>query len=128
MQNLSPANIKKIIVETLEDNKATDVVALNIKHLTDIADYMIVCTGNSTTHVKALTDKIREKLLPSRIKPIGIEGSKSNEWMLVDFGNIIVHIMLKQEREFYNLEKLWGISKFSKKDADKSSDTPKENN
>ena len=115
MQKLSPANIKKIIVATLKEHKATDVSALNIKKLTDIADYMIIGTANSTTHVKTLIEKTCAKLSPMRLKPIGVEGAETREWMLADFGNIIVHIMIERVRKFYNLEKLWGITKVTKK-------------
>jgi ribosome-associated protein len=103
----TPAAIKKMIVATLDDNKANDIVALDIKKLTDIADYMIICSGNSTTHNKALTEKVVSKLISEGIKTIGVEGHENREWYLVDIGDIIVHIMLPQTREFYSLEKLW---------------------
>ena len=115
MQTRSPANIKKIIVATLKEHKAIGILALNIKKLTDIADYMIIGTANSSTHVKTLIEKTCGKLAPMHIKPIGIEGADTREWMLADFGNIIVHIMIERVRKFYNLEKLWGIPKTAKK-------------
>lgn len=111
MPKLTPAGLKKLIIQTLKYNKATDILALDIKKLTDIADYMIICTANSTPHVKTLIKKIHEKLLPLQIKPIGVEGENTYEWMLTDFGSVIVHIMLKEAREFYNLEKLWYLGK-----------------
>ena len=111
MKKLTPATIKTTIVKLLKDNKATDVQALKINKLTDIADYMIIATANSTTHVKALADKTRRELTSMNIKPIGIEGENTREWMLIDFGDVIVHVMLKQVREFYALEKLWGLDK-----------------
>lgn len=110
---ITPAQIKKLIVDTLKDHKAVDVLAINIKPLTDIADYMIIGTANSTVHAKTLSDKTREKLASIHIKPIGIEGADTREWMLVDCGHIIVHIMLGHVRKFYDLEKLWGGNKNS---------------
>jgi len=110
-KNTTSAQMKKIIVDTLKDYKAVDVLALNIKTITDIADYMIIGTANSTVHVKTLIEKTREKLASINIKPIGIEGAEAREWMLIDFGDVIVHIMLENIRNFYALEKLWNISK-----------------
>ena len=111
MKKPTTATIKKIIIETLDESKTLDIQALDITKLTDIADYMIIATANSTVHVKALVDKVSEKLKSSGIKPIGTEGENTKEWMLIDFGDVIVHIMIKNIREFYNLEKLWEFEK-----------------
>jgi ribosome-associated protein len=113
-KKLTAAGLKTIITKTLKDHKAIDVLALNIKKLTDMADYMIICTANSTTHVKTLIEKIRAELALLHIKPIGIEGENTREWMLADFGHVIVHVMLKPIREFYSLEKLWGLKEVKK--------------
>lgn len=110
-EKITAAKIKKTIIDTLKDHKAIDVLALNIKAITDIADYMIVCTANSTIHVKTLVEKVREKLATIHIKPIGIEGEGVREWMLIDFGDVIVHVMLEPIRKFYKLEKLWDVTK-----------------
>lgn len=114
MKKITSAGLKDIINKTLKHNKAIDIAAINIKKLTDISDYMIICTANSTTHVKTLIEKLCQQLAIGHIKPIGIEGEGNREWMLVDFGNIIVHVMLKSIREYYNLEKLWGLAKIGK--------------
>lgn len=110
-EKITSAKIKKTIVDTLKDHKAIDILALNIKTITDIADYMIVCTANSTVHAKTLIEKTREKLAAVHIKPIGIEGEDVREWMLIDFGDVIVHVMLENIRKFYALEKLWDVTK-----------------
>ncbi|MEI8055052.1 MAG: ribosome silencing factor [bacterium] len=110
-KKITAAGLKNIAIKTLKENKAIDVLAINIKKLTDIADYMVICTANSTTHVKSLIEKIRAQLALENIKPIGIEGENTREWMLADFGCVIVHVMLKPIREFYSLEKLWGLDK-----------------
>ncbi len=108
-KTITSAQIKKMIVDTLKEHKALNISALNIKTITDIADYMVVCTANSTVHVKTLIEKIREKIATVQIKPIGVEGEEVREWMLIDFGDVIVHVMLETVRKFYALEKLWDI-------------------
>jgi len=75
--------------------------------LTQIADYFVICTGESTTQVKAIEEQIEEKLEHSGIKPRGIEGLKNSVWILMDYGDIIVHIFEEQTRAFYELDKLW---------------------
>ena len=110
-KTLTPAKIKDAVVKTLKEYKAIDIKALNIKHLTDIADYMIITTANSTVHAKTLSDKAMKELRSLKIRAIGSEGEKSKEWMLVDFGDVILHIMLGPTRELYDLEKLWDITK-----------------
>jgi ribosome-associated protein len=106
-EKITAANLKNKIVKTLRDNKAADILAMNVKKFTDIADYIVICTANSTTHAKALTEHVRSQLILENISPISIEGENTREWMLVDYGNVITHIMLKSTREFYNLETLW---------------------
>ena len=111
----TPAALKTTIVKVLKDNKAIDVTALNIKKLTDIADYMVICTANSTTHAKTLIEKGREKLAEINIRPLSIEGADTREWMIADFNDVVVHVMLEPVREFYALEKLWGLNKLTRK-------------
>jgi ribosome-associated protein len=101
--------IKKLLVDTLEDHKAQSIITIDTRKLTDVADYLIIASGNSTTHVKALADKIREALRLHHIKLLGSEGEETREWVLIDIGHVIVHIMLPKTREFYSLEKLWQI-------------------
>jgi len=115
MKKLTAAGIKNLVVKTLKEHKANDVVALNIKELTDIADYMVICTANSTTHVKALIENTKKELAHADIAPLGIEGEDTREWMLIDFGYVIVHVMLESVRDFYDLEKLWGFAQKTKK-------------
>lgn len=105
------AAIKKLIVETLDANKAEDIQVLDVKKLTDIADYMVICSGNSVTHNKALANKVITELAKHKIKAISEESDNAHKWVLIDFADIIVHIMLPEVREFYALEKLWSITK-----------------
>lgn len=104
---LSIAAIKKLIIATLTNNKAEDILTLDVRKLADFADFIIICTANSNTHAKALTDHIIKDLKLHELSPIGVEGNTSSEWMLIDFGIVVVHIMLEGSRKFYQLEKLW---------------------
>jgi ribosome-associated protein len=99
------------IYKVLEDKKASDIKILYIGDLTIVADYFIIATGNSDTHVKALTDEIEKKLMEDGIFVGHIEGYNWGKWVLMDYGDVIVHIFQKPEREFYNLERLWADAK-----------------
>jgi ribosome-associated protein len=99
------------IYKVLEDNKASDIKILYIGDLTVVADYFIIATGNSDTHVKALTDEIEKKLMEEGILVDHIEGYNWGKWVLMDYGDVIVHIFQQIEREFYNLERLWADAK-----------------
>lgn len=94
----------KQIIEILNQKKAYDIVVLDISKLTIIADYFIICSASNLQHVKAVVDEIEEK---STIDILRIEGKESYRWVVVDYGNIILHIFHQKEREFYNLERLW---------------------
>lgn len=91
----------------LDDMKAVDISELNIREFSSIADMMIVASGNSNRHVKAIADTIVEKAKEAGFRTIGIEGTDTAEWVLLDFGDVIAHIMLPKSRAFYDLEKLW---------------------
>ncbi|NWF76091.1 MAG: ribosome silencing factor [Nitrospirae bacterium] len=89
------------------DKKAKDIIILDLKGLTTIADYFVICSGESTTQVKAITEKIEEVFNVFNIKPLGIEGLSYSHWVLMDYGDVIVHIFEEETRSFYELEKLW---------------------
>src|SRR6186997_2291424 len=95
------------IVDLAEDKKASDIVLLEIGRLTTLADYFVICSGQSERQLRAIADGIAETLRDEGIKPIGREGSANAHWLLVDYGSVIVHIMAPPEREYYELEKLW---------------------
>ena len=99
-----------LVVEALEDVKARDIVKLDVSELTTVTDYMVVASGTSNRHVKALADAVAEKAREAGHKPAGVEGESGSEWVLLDLGDALVHVMLPSVREFYNLEKLWWIS------------------
>jgi len=103
-------NIKKLVEITLaalEDVKAIDVVVFEVSKLTSISDYMIIASGKSKRQVAALADKVVEAAKKNGVTPLGVEGKTEGEWVLVDLGDIIVHIMYPETREYYQLEKLW---------------------
>ncbi len=101
--------LRKLVIENLEELKAIDIVALAIHNLTDIADYMVICCGTSSRHVHSIASNLIEKIKQHEVRPFGIEEAPNGEWTLVDFGDVIVHIMLPGTREFYKLEKLWAV-------------------
>ena len=95
------------IVDLAEDKKASDIVLLEIGRLTSMADYFVICSGQSERQLGAIADGIAEGLRADGVKPIGREGSSSAHWLLIDFGAVIVHVMAQPERDFYQLERLW---------------------
>lgn len=96
-----------IITKACEDKKGIDIKVLNITKLTPIADYFVIVSGNSSTQVMAIADEVEYKMLQAGAEEIIKEGYQSGRWILMDFNDIIVHAFHKEEREFYNLERLW---------------------
>lgn len=94
-------------VERLKEKKAKDIKLLDIHELSTIADYFIIATGTSTTQVQAMSDELEEKMEEAGYKMHHKEGFRNGRWVLLDFGNIVVHLFLDEERKFYNLERLW---------------------
>ena len=94
----------------LEEYKAENVIKLDVKDKSSITDTMIIASGRSTRHVKSIADNIIKKLKKIKVKPLGIEGYTKSEWVLIDFGDVLVHVMHPDVREFYSLEKLWDES------------------
>lgn len=104
-------NLQKIVIDALEELKAIDIIVMDVHRLTTVTDTMIVCTGSSSRHAKSLADNLVTKVKQQGIRPLGVEGEKDGEWILVDLGDIIVHVMLSRARDFYGLEKLWDLPK-----------------
>ena len=96
-----------LVIEALEEVKAKDIVKLDVRELTTVTDYMIVASGTSNRHVRALAEAVADKSREAGHRPAGIEGADGSEWVLLDLGDALVHVMLPRVREFYNLEKLW---------------------
>lgn len=97
----------RMAVEALENLKAQDIVTIDVTALSDVMDNLIVATGTSNRHVKSLAANVVDELKKQGLQPIGIEGMDSSDWVLVDYGTAVVHVMLPQTRQFYDLEKLW---------------------
>ena len=100
-------DLKKIIIKTLDNNKALDIVSIDLKDKSSIADYMIVASGTSSRHIQSLSEQVLEKFKNNGLKNCKIEGKDSTEWKLVDGIDIVVHIFNPEKRKFYELEKIW---------------------
>ena len=100
-------NLKETILKTLDNNKALDIISIDLANKSSMADYMIIASGTSSRHIQALSEQVLEKFKNSGIKNCKIEGSDSNEWKLIDGIDLIVHIFNPEKRKFYELEKMW---------------------
>ena len=105
MDNTS--DLKKIILNTLDSNKALDIISIDLAHKSSMADYMIIASGTSSRHIQALSEQVLEKFKNNGIKNCKIEGKESNDWKLVDGLDVIVHIFNPEKRKFYEIEKIW---------------------
>ena len=101
------SDLKKIIVETLDLNKAQNIISINLKDKSSMADFMIIASGTSSRHIQSLSEQVLEKFRDNGIKNSKIEGKDSVEWKLVDGVDLIVHIFHPEKRKFYELEKMW---------------------
>ena len=103
-------NLKNIILDTLDSNKALDIIAIDLKNKSSMADHMIIASGTSSRHIQALSEQVLEKLKANGVKNSKIEGKESGDWKLVDGIDLIVHIFNPEKRKFYELEKIWSES------------------
>ncbi len=101
--------LQKLVMDSISDLKAVDPIVLNVSKLTDITDKLIIASGTSNTHVRALAENVCKKTKELGLVPLGVEGKESGDWVLVDFGDLVFHVMLPATREFYSLEKLWSF-------------------
>ena len=101
------SNLKSLILKTLDTNKALDVISIDLKNKSSIADYIILASGTSSRHIQALSEQVVEEIKMSGIKNCKIEGNESNDWKLIDGIDIIIHIFNPEKRKFYELEKMW---------------------
>ena len=100
-------NLKKIIISTLDSNKALDIVSIDLKNKSSMADYMIIASGTSSRHIQSLSEQVLNKFKDRGIINSKIEGKDSNDWKLIDGVDLIVHIFNPEKRKFYELEKIW---------------------
>jgi ribosome-associated protein len=101
------SDLKEIVIKTLDINKAQDVISIDLKNKSSMADYMIIASGTSSRHIQSLSEQVLEKLKDNGIQNSKIEGKDSNEWKLVDGIDLIIHIFHPEKRKFYELEKIW---------------------
>jgi len=105
----SQPGLPEVAVAALEDMKAVNVKVLDVRKLTDVVDTMIIASGNSDRHVKSIAGRVIEKCKQAGFQPMGVEGERDGEWVLVDLQDVLIHVMLPRIREFYGLEKLWDV-------------------
>lgn len=114
---MTTETLNAVLIEALENVKGQKIVTLDVRHLTDVTDSLIIVSGTSNRHVKSLANNALEEAKSKGFRAIGIEGVEEGEWVLVDFGDTVVHVMSTTARDFYELEKLW-----SKVPANRSTD------
>lgn len=102
-------NLETLVVDALEDLKAHDVRVIDVRGKSSVTDLMVVASGTSNRHVQALASNVVVKAKASGVPPLGVEGEREGEWVLVDLCDVVVHVMLPPTRDFYNLEKLWAV-------------------
>lgn len=105
----SSAGLLALITSSLEDDKAIDIVAIDLRNKTILADYLVIATGRSQRHVGAVAERLIERLKESERRPVGVEGLPRCDWVLIDAGDVIAHVFRREVREFYNLEKMWSV-------------------
>src|SRR6202048_86527 len=104
------ASLQTVVIDALADMKALEVKVLDVRGLTDIADFMVIASGTSDRHVRSVAQRVVEKAKGAGFRPHGVEGEQDGDWVLIDLSEMIVHVMLPRVREFYGLEKLWDMT------------------
>ena len=105
---MNSEEIRDVVVEALEDLKGSEIKVLDVRDKTSVTDILVIASGNSSRQVKALANNVNEMVKEKGIKPLSIEGAQDSGWTLIDLGDVVVHVMQPETRDFYNLEKLWG--------------------
>ncbi len=105
---MNTEDLKNLVVAALEDLKGVDIRILDVRGKASFTDLMVIASGTSDRHVKSLAGKVQEKAREAGEKPLGVEGERDGQWVLIDYVDVVVHVMSPAMREFYNLEKLWG--------------------
>jgi len=108
---MRPKQLRTLIEDALDEAKGRDIVVLDVRKISDFTDYMIVVTGSSNRHVMAMADNVVARLRAHGRRAVGVEGMDLGDWVLIDFGDAVVHVMREQTRDFYGLEKLWAEGK-----------------
>jgi len=108
---VSPDALLQLAVEAAEDKKAQNIIALDLQGISPVADYYVICHGNSDTQVQSITTEIRKKAEEAGVRVRGVEGFDTARWVLLDIGDVVVHVFHREEREYYNIERLWSDAK-----------------
>jgi ribosome-associated protein len=109
---VTTATLRKAVIDALEELKAKDVREIDVRGKTSIADLLVIASGTSARHVKSIANEVTKFAKQAGVVPLGVEGEVEGEWVLVDLGDVIVHVMLPRIREFYGLERLWTVGDF----------------
>lgn len=107
MQSMHSDELKQLVVHAIEELKGNALTCLNVAGQTSVTDHMIIACGTSNRHVKSLADSVIEQCKKNGIRPLGVEGQDKSDWVLVDLGDVVVHLMMPATRQFYDLERLW---------------------
>ena len=107
MSELNPDQLKQLVIDALEDLKAVDIRDINVESVAGFTDRMVFASGTSNRHVKSIAQSVLDKVREANLTPIGCEGEDVGEWILIDLGDVVVHIMMPNTREFYDIERLW---------------------
>ena len=102
-------SLKQLVIDALDALTAVNTVSLDVTSLTDVMDYLVITSGTSSRHVKSLASHVSVEAKKQGMRPLGIEGADAGEWVLVDFGDVVVHVMQPATRDFYDLERLWVV-------------------
>ncbi|MDF2961954.1 MAG: ribosome silencing factor RsfS [Paenibacillus sp.] len=113
--SITPDKLMPLIVDAADDKKAMNIVTLNLQGVSLIADYFVICHGNSETQVQAIATEVRKKAEEKGVRVRGVEGMDTARWVLVDLGDIVVHVFHRDDREYYNIERLWSDAKVVEK-------------
>ncbi|MGB5475358.1 MAG: ribosome silencing factor [Gammaproteobacteria bacterium] len=118
--NMDPrtARLLEVTLQALEDMKAVDIRIIDVRDMTSITDLMVIAGGTSTRHIKAAADNVAQEAKKIGVRTPGVEGDKGSEWILVDLGDVVVHVMMPEVRDFYALEKLWSVGGEQRSAAD----------
>jgi len=107
IQKIQPSRVRDHVLSSLDELKAVNPVTINVKKLSNFTDYMMIASGTSSRHIQSIGEKVLEDLKSKKIKPLGVEGQGSEEWLLIDLGDVVLHLMSTNARTFYDLESLW---------------------
>lgn len=108
IQDLNSEQLLNFALDKVDDMKARDIVKLDVKEVSSVTDYLVICSGNSKRHVQSIAEHVAKETRHAGEELLGIEGQDVGEWVLVDLGDVVVHVMQDQTRDLYDLEKLWG--------------------